>query len=108
MVCDRCITAVKKLLNDLQLAFTGLQLGEVTLLKTPSVNQMKVLEAGLHGLGFEILGDEITRIIEKIKTVIIKYVHYGIGDEKYKFSNLLASKVFDQSKNRKSKRINSI
>ncbi|HEV8084289.1 MAG TPA: AraC family transcriptional regulator [Chitinophagaceae bacterium] len=93
MVCDRCIAAITKLLDDLKLPFTGLQLGEVILLKTPSVDQMKNLEIRLNGLGFEILGNEITRIIEKIKTVIIKYVHYGIGDKKYKFSNLLASKV---------------
>ncbi len=92
MVCDRCITAVKQLLNDLKLPFTGLQLGKVTLLKTPSVNQMKVLEVGLHGLGFEILGDEITRIIEKIKTVIIVVFHIFLRNLKkshWTFSNTL-------------------
>lgn len=93
MVCDRCIAAVKKLLDDLKLPFTGLQLGEVTLLKNPSEKQMKLLAPNLGQLGFELLDDATTRIIDKIKTVIIKYVHYGIGDEKYKFSNLLASKV---------------
>ncbi len=73
------------MLDELKLPFTALQLGEVILLKTTSVNQMKDLEIRLNGLGFEILGDEITRIIEKIKTVIIKYVHYGIGDENINF-----------------------
>ena len=81
------------LLDDLKLPFTGLQLGEVILFENSFARSNESFKGGLHGLGFEILGDEITRIIEKIKTVIIKYVHYGIGDEKYKFSNLLASKV---------------
>lgn len=93
MVCDRCIAAVKQLLDDLKLPFTGLQLGEVALLKMPSQKKMNVLNARLNQLGFEILDDARMRIIDKIKTVIIKYVHYGIGDEKYKFSNILANKV---------------
>ena len=94
MVCDRCITAVKQLLEGLKLPFTGLQLGKVTLLKTPSKTQMKVLKNRLNQLGFEILDDERKRIIDKIKTVIIEYVHYGVGDEKYKFSALLTAKVY--------------
>ncbi len=93
MVCDRCITAVRQLLDDLKLRFSGLQLGEVTLLKIPSETQMKILKSRLNQLGFEILDDERKRIIDKIKTVIIEYVHYGVGDEKYKFSALLSAKV---------------
>ncbi len=54
MVCDRCITAIRKLLDDLKLSFIGLQLGEVILLKTPPVYQIKNLEIRLNGLGFEI------------------------------------------------------
>ena len=93
MVCDRCIAAVKQLLDELKLPFAELQLGEVNLLKTPSKVQMKSLRNRLNQLGFEMLGDEKMRIIDQIKTAIIKYVHYGIGDQKFKFSNLLASKL---------------
>lgn len=93
MVCDRCIAAVKHLLDDLKMHFSGLQLGEVTLLKTPADKQMKILETGLNQLGFEILDDEKKQLIDKIKTIIIKDVHYGEGDEKYKFSDLLSSKL---------------
>ena len=93
MVCDRCIAAVKKLLDDLKIKFSSIQLGEVALVKDLSQKQMSEVENGLKNLGFEILDDSKKKIIEKIKTVIIKYVHYGIGDEKYKFSNLLTSKL---------------
>lgn len=93
MVCDRCIAAVTKLLDDLKIRFSSIQLGEVALVKDPSQKQMREVENGLKNLGFEILDDSKKKIIEKIKTVIIQYVHYGIGDEKYKFSNLLTSKL---------------
>lgn len=73
------------LLDDLKLPFTGLQLGEVILFENAFARSNESFKGGLHGLGFEILGDVITRIIEKIKTVIIKYVHYGIGDENINF-----------------------
>ncbi len=93
MVCDRCIAAVRHLLDDLKMPFLGLQLGEVTLLKTPANKQMKILETGLNQLGFEILDDEKKQLIDKIKTIIIKHVHYGEGDEKYKFSDFLSAKL---------------
>ncbi len=93
MVCDRCIAAVKKLLDELKLSFNGLQLGEVALLKVPPEKQMKVLEARLQQLGFELLDDKSTRTIDKIKTVIIEYVHYGTGNERRKFSEVIASEL---------------
>ncbi len=93
MVCNRCIAAVKQLLDELKLKFSALQLGEVTLQKVPSGKQMKVLKDRLDQLGFELLNDEKMRIIEKIKTIIIEYVHYGVGDERFNFSDLLTSKI---------------
>ena len=93
MVCNRCIAAVKQLTDELKLKYSALQLGEVTLQKAPSGKQMKVLKDRLDQLGFELLNDEKMRIIEKIKTIIIEYVHYGFGDERFNFSGLLTSKV---------------
>ncbi len=93
MVCDRCIAAVRHLFDDLKIHFSELQLGEVTLLKTPANKKMKILETGLNQLGFEILDDEKKQLIDKIKTIIIKDVHYGEGDAKYKFSDLLSAKL---------------
>lgn len=93
MVCNRCIAAVKQLLDELKLKYSALQLGEATLQKAPSGKQMKVLKDRLDQLGFELLDDAKKRIIEKIKTIIIEYVHYGIGDERFNFSDMLTSKV---------------
>ena len=93
MVCNRCIAAVKQLLDELKLKYSAILLGEVSLQKAPSGKQMEVLKDRLYQLGFELLDDEKMRVIEKIKTIIIEYVHYGVGDERFNFSDLLASKV---------------
>ncbi|MDQ6844830.1 MAG: AraC family transcriptional regulator [Bacteroidota bacterium] len=93
MVCNRCIAAVKQLLDELKLKYSTIQLGEVTLTKEPSDNQIKILRNRLDQLGFELLDDAKMQMIEKIKTIIIEYVHYGEGDERLNFSDLLISKV---------------
>ncbi len=93
MVCNRCIAAVKQLLDGLKLKYASVQLGEVTLTKEPSDKQIKILRNRLDQLGFELLDDAKMQIIEKIKIAIIEYVHYRIGDQRLNFSELLTSKV---------------
>jgi len=91
MVCNRCIAAVKSLLDEHQLAYTSVQLGEVTLDQAPIPEQMTSLRDKLQQLGFELLDDNKKKIIEKIKTAIIEQVHYGKGDERYNLSEQLSS-----------------
>jgi AraC-like DNA-binding protein len=93
MVCNRCIVAVKALLDDLGLAYASVQLGEVTLQKEPSEAQLRLLKEGLSALGFELLDDSKRKLIEKIKTIIIEQVHYSGENEQYNLSHLLSSKL---------------
>jgi AraC-like DNA-binding protein len=93
MVCNRCITAVKDLLDQLKLPYHAVQLGEVELVKAPAEKQVSQLKEGLKRLGFELLDDSKKKIIGKIKTIIIEYIHYGVGDERHKFSVMLASRL---------------
>lgn len=94
MVCNRCITAVQHVLEDLHLDYTSVQLGEVHLNKTPSDEERAILQGKLQALGFEVLDDQKRRIIEKIKTAIIEQVHYGRDDDRrYNLSALLSSKL---------------
>jgi AraC-like DNA-binding protein len=93
MVCNRCIAAVKALLHDLELAYTSVQLGEVTLQKAPAETELLRLKEGLSALGFELLDDSKRKLIEKIKTFIIEQVHYSKDDERYNLSYLLSSRL---------------
>jgi copper chaperone CopZ len=86
MVCGRCITAVKNVLEDLKLPHDSIQLGEVQLKNAASVSQLTALKEKLQPLGFELLDDSKKRIIEKIKNIIIEQVHYGKKDKRYNLS----------------------
>ena len=92
MVCPRCVTAVGKTFNDLDIHPLKIQLGEVTLSKELNAKQNKLLKEKLESLGFELLDDNRSQQIEKIKSTIIHHIHYATVP-KFVFSDLLASKL---------------
>jgi len=75
MVCNRCILVVQQELEKLDMGFTHIDLGEVTLEKTAAPEKLQLLGQRLHGLGFELLGDKKNALVEKLKTTIIRLVH---------------------------------
>jgi len=74
MVCDRCILVVRQQLDSLGLSYKNIQLGETELVEPPSTEKMKLLRDQLHGLGFEVLDDKKSAIVEKIKASIIQLI----------------------------------
>ncbi len=93
MVCDRCKTSVKNALLDLGLHTVAIQLGEVTISEEPDDEKKKQINQSLLPLGFELIDDKKTRIIEKIKTTIVEIVHYSDQQIKTKLSLLLSEKL---------------
>jgi AraC-like DNA-binding protein len=93
MVCNRCITAVKNILDGLNFQYASIQLGEVALSKEPTDKQLSLFKDNLQQLGFELLDDAKKKLIENIKTIIIEHVHYKEGDEQYNLSEILSSKM---------------
>jgi len=89
MVCNRCIMVVKNEMAKLGLKVNNIILGEVNLETEPTSVQKQEIEFTLSSLGFELIDDKKSRIIEKIKNVIIKVVHYQETDSKINLSNLL-------------------
>lgn len=93
MVCNRCIMAVQNELDKLGLPAKNIKLGEVTLKKEPDREEKIKLQDALGPLGFEVIDDKKSRIIEKIKNVIIDLVHYQDNDIKTNLSELLGDKL---------------
>lgn len=92
MVCPRCVLAVKDLLYKLNYNLIDIKLGEVVI-KTDQIDFDKI-RSGLNELGFELLEDKKLQIIEKIKTLIIYYIHYGEDHLlKTNFSDYLVEKM---------------
>lgn len=93
MVCNRCIMVIQNELEKLGLDFTQIKLGEVTLAKELNSTEKKSLEAVLIPLGFEVIDDKKSRIIEKIKNIIIDLVHHQDNDTKKNLSDVLAEQL---------------
>jgi AraC family transcriptional regulator len=92
MVCPRCISAVEKTFHDIDISPLQIQLGEVSLSKELTIEQSNLLKEKLETLGFELLDDNRTQQIEKIKGIIVHHIHHE-DKAKLVFSELLASEL---------------
>ncbi len=90
MVCYRCILGVQNVLDKLGLEATNIKLGEITLKKDLTTKEREELENVLDPLGFQVIDDKKSRMIEKIKNVIIDLVHHQDNDAKTNLSDVLS------------------
>ena len=93
MVCNRCILVVQNELDKLDLEVRNIKLGEVTLKRNLTIYERHRLEEALIPLGFEVIDDKKSQLIEKIKNVIIDLVHYQNNEAKTNLSDILSDKL---------------
>lgn len=98
MVCERCKMVVADLLAQLDLHAHSLVLGEVDLLEQRlSSVQMDALRHRLEALGFELVDDKKSRLIERIKLAMLALVDAMIaargGLDKPRLSDYLAQQL---------------
>ena len=94
MVCPRCIMSVENILKENNLESKYIQLGEIELLKTPGKKQLQKFSDDLEKVGFELLDDQKTQLIEKIKTLLIQKVQQGNIEEHFRIHKFLSEKIF--------------
>ncbi|WP_101357411.1 helix-turn-helix domain-containing protein [Raineya orbicola] len=75
MVCSRCKMVVKSELEKLGLQLLAVDLGEVETIEPISAHQKSEIAEHLKSFGFELIDDKKSRLIDKIKTLIIELVH---------------------------------
>ena len=93
MVCNRCIMAVENELKKLEVHASNIQLGEAELERNLTPEEKVQLNTALTDLGFELIDDKKSRIIEKIKNVIIDMVHHKDYDGKTNLSDVLRGEL---------------
>ncbi|UOX33787.1 AraC family transcriptional regulator [Flavobacterium sediminilitoris] len=93
MVCGRCILVVKSELEKLGLNILSIELGEVTLSKPISIEEKKKISKQLEPFGFEILDDTNSKIIEKIKNILIDLIQNKNNDINVNISDYLKDKL---------------
>lgn len=93
MVSARCKAVVKDELKKLGLHFIVVDLGEVEIMETLSVEDWKELKTVLLHAGLELMDDKRAILIEQIKNVIIEMVHHSNELIKVNFSDYLSEKL---------------
>ena len=76
MVCGRCILMVKSVFDNMDIKTISVTLGEVELVEAIRQEEIEHLHQQLKNLGFEIIDDKKSKIIEKIKNIIISIIHH--------------------------------
>lgn len=93
MVSNRCKMAVKEELKKLGLHCIVIDLGEVKIFETISVEKRELLKINLHNSGLELMEDRKAMLIEKIKNIVVEMVHHSDEIIKVNFSNYLSKKM---------------
>jgi AraC-like DNA-binding protein len=94
MVCNRCISAVGRELKKLGLKPLSVVLGTAIVEGQIDAETMRQIDESLLLIGFEMIDDKKSRLVENIKTEVIRYIHYDpelIG--KLNFSGYLSEKL---------------
>lgn len=92
MVCNRCIMVVAGIFRDAGLSESRVQMGKV-FVEVPFFEEKQILiSSHLKAVGFEIINDSKSRLIERIKNIIIDLV-YNPEDIKVNYSHYLADEL---------------
>lgn len=93
MVCNRCIMVVETELTKLGLNPQSVTLGEVMLDKELNKDEKDAVRTRLESLGFELIDDKKSRLIEQVKNLIVKLIHHSDENLKVNLSDYLSQQL---------------
>lgn len=91
MVCNRCVMVVDNIFTEAGIKPESVELGKVTLKKSPTNAQLDKIEKNLQAVGFEILTDQKKKLVEKIKSAITEKIQGDLSEQQFNFSQILSS-----------------
>lgn len=93
MVCNRCKMAVDATITESGYHINSLELGEADIKEDLDKQQIDEFNSKLRHLGFDIIDDRKSRLVEKIKNIIIQLVHHSEGHLSVNLSSLLVDQL---------------
>lgn len=94
MVCSRCIKVVKEEIERLGFTVQSIELGEVVMKGETRSGDLEEIAGVLAENGFELIKDKRSELINRIKTLIIEYIHHDKEKPDYvNFSDFLSSEL---------------
>lgn len=92
MVCPRCIMAVENVLDEMEISDVEVRLGEVLLNEELKKDELSEFKSKIEKLGFELLDDKNSALINKIKSIIISQIQNG-ESQNMNLSELISSEI---------------
>lgn len=93
MFCHRCKLAVDAEIRKSGYHPQQIELGEVSIEEELNAEQLAALDNNLKHLGFELIDDRKSRLVEKIKNVIVQLVHHSTDTLSVNMSSYLADQL---------------
>jgi AraC-like DNA-binding protein len=93
MVCPRCIATVGDVLTQFNIAYEQIKLGEVVLNRALSADEKTRFKSALEQHGFQLLEDQKSQLIARIKAIVVNQVHYPDHRPLVNFSTLLSEEL---------------
>jgi len=93
MVCNRCKTAVKAAIKEAGLQPITVELGEVEIQGNPAPAVLEQLGIHFKQLGFEIIDNRKSRMIEQVKSAIVSLIHHSEENLHINLSTYIAEKL---------------
>lgn len=95
MVCHRCVLAVEDILRNESIGFQNVIFGEIHLFNELSHGQKERLIKKFDEIGFQLIDNHNSALIEKIKQLVIKRARNEVdeNESKIKLSHYISGKV---------------
>ncbi|RYZ47831.1 MAG: AraC family transcriptional regulator [Sphingobacteriales bacterium] len=93
MATLRCIIVVKDEIERVQLVCEDVRMGEATIADPVSSEKLELLRHALLKSGLEIFDDKKSRLVERIKNIVVEQVHYASEPLQENFSAFVARKL---------------
>ena len=92
MVCNRCILVVRQLLEGLGLTPLHIELGKAIVQEELPPEAKAALNTALEAVGFELIDDRRSLLIERLRNAVIELAHYHDDGMRTNLSDYLSEK----------------
>lgn len=94
MVCDRCITTVRDLIEEAGYEVCFVELGKAEITEDPSSEDIAGIARKLRSRGFELITEQQHALVEEIRARLIDYLdHIEAEEDPQKVSDYLAEQL---------------
>jgi len=93
MVCPRCISAISNILEQLEIPYASIKLGEVKILSSLDTKTKRHLSKGLQNSGFSLIDDRKSQLIEQMKTLAVDKIHHSSDELDIKWADYISKNL---------------